>query len=135
MLRRKNEKYIIFTVSIEKEVKRIDKNGEELTKYMPYILHLIDSARFMASSSSNPVNNISEGIHRIKCKYRHDDQKCETCRIKCKYCNYFLTNLKDDSIEDKCLYFYQKLFSNISKYKFSNHDNNKFIYVFILMHI
>ena len=72
---------------------------------MPYILHLIDSARFMASSSSNPVNNISEGIHRIKCKYRHDDQKCETCRIKCKYCNYFLTNLKDDSIVDKCLYF------------------------------
>ena len=72
---------------------------------MPYMLHLIDSARFMASSSSNPVNNISEGIHRIKCKYRHYDKKCETCRIKCKYWDYFLTNLKDDSIEHKCLYF------------------------------
>ena len=28
------EKYIIFTVPIEKEVKRIDKNGEEMTKNM-----------------------------------------------------------------------------------------------------
>ena len=35
-----------------------------------------DNARFMASSLSNLVNNLSEGIHRIKCKYRHDDKKC-----------------------------------------------------------
>ena len=34
------------------------------------------NARFMASSLSNLVNNLSEGIHRIKCKYRHDDKKC-----------------------------------------------------------
>ena len=42
-------------------------------------------ARFMASSLSNLVNNLSEGIHRIKCKYGHDDKKCETCGIKYKY--------------------------------------------------
>ena len=29
----------------------------------------------MASSLSNLVNNFSEGIHRIKCKFRHDDKK------------------------------------------------------------
>ena len=34
----------------------------------------------MASSLSNPVNNLSEGIHKIECKYGHDDKKCETCR-------------------------------------------------------
>ena len=35
----------------------------------------------MASSLSNLVNNPSRGIHRIKCKYGHDDKKCETCGI------------------------------------------------------
>ena len=29
----------------------------------------INRARFMASSLSNLVNNLSEGIHKIKCKY------------------------------------------------------------------
>ena len=65
------EKYITFTVPIEKEVTRIDKNGEEITKNICYILQFIDSARFMASSLSNLVNNLSEGIHRIKCKFGH----------------------------------------------------------------
>ena len=35
----------------------------------------------MASSLSNLVNNLSEGIHEMKCKYRHHNKKCETCRI------------------------------------------------------
>ena len=30
-----------------------------------YVLQFIDSARFIASSLSNLVNNLSEGIHRI----------------------------------------------------------------------
>ena len=52
------EKYITFTVPIEKEVTRIDKNGEEITKTVSYILKFIDSARFMARSLSNLVNNL-----------------------------------------------------------------------------
>ena len=36
----------------------------------------------MASSLLNLVNNLSKGIPRIKCKYGHDDKKCETCGIK-----------------------------------------------------
>ena len=44
----------------------------------------------MASSLSNLVNNLSEGIHRIKCKYGHNDKKRETCKIQYKYCDYFL---------------------------------------------
>ena len=55
----------------------------------------------MASSLSNLVNNFSEGIHRIKCKYVHDDKKCEICGIKYKYWECFLEfiNFKDDFIE------------------------------------
>ena len=60
----------------------------------------------MASSLSNFVNNLFEGIHKIKCKFDHDDKKWETCGIKCKYCDCFLeyTNFKDDLIEYKCLH-------------------------------
>ena len=36
----------------------------------------------MISSLSNLANNLSEGIHIIKCKFGHGDKKCETCRIK-----------------------------------------------------
>ena len=56
------EKYINFT-----EVTRIDKNGDEITKNICYILQFFDSASFMVSLLSNHVNNLSEGIHRIKC--------------------------------------------------------------------
>ena len=57
------------------------------------------------SSLSNLPNNFSEGIHIIKCKFGHDDKKCETCGIKYKYCDYFLEymNFKDDLIEYKYL--------------------------------
>ena len=72
------ENNITFTVPIKKEVTRIDKNGEEITKNKSYILQFTDSARFMASSLSNLVNNLSEEIHRIKCKLGHDNKNCET---------------------------------------------------------
>ena len=49
--------------------------------------------------------NLSEGIHRIKCKFEFDDKKCETCIIKCNYCNCYLgyTNFEDNLIEYKFL--------------------------------
>ena len=91
------EKYITFTVPIEKEVTRIYKNGEEITKNIFYILQFIDSTRFMASSLSNLVNNFSEEIYKIQCKYRDDDKKCETAEFS-EYANF-----KDDLIERKCV--------------------------------
>ena len=63
-LGKNTDKYIIFTVRIDKEVTRIDKNGEKIAKHISCILQIIDSARFMVSSS-NLFNNLSEGI-RIK---------------------------------------------------------------------
>ena len=101
------KKYKTFTAPIEKII-RINKNREEITKNISYRLQFLDSARFMASSLSNFVNNCSERIHKIKCKYGHDDKKYElyikTYRI-IAYCDYFLeyTNFKDDLIEYKCV--------------------------------
>ena len=59
----------------------------------------------MTSSLSNLVDNLAEGIHKIKCKHRHDNRKCEMCGIKYKDCECCLeyTNIKDDLILYKCL--------------------------------
>ena len=104
----------------------------------------------MASSLSNLVNNLPEGINRIKCKYGYDDRKCETCGIKYKYCDCFVeySNLKDDLIEYKCLCCnknYQHKFDEKLKEQFfntntfSNPNNNNIFYcygkVFILTNI
>ena len=133
---KKTEKYVSFTVSIEKEVTKTDNNGEEITKNISYVLKCIDSARFMASSLLNLLNNLFEGLYRIKCKLKHDDKKCETCRIKYKYCDCFLeyTNFKDDLIEYKCCSksYQRKLDENLKERFFNvcklcNHNNNKFI--------
>ena len=69
----------------------------------------------MASLLSNLVDKLAEGIHKIQCKYGHDNEKCETCGIKYKDCDCCLeyTNVKDDLIERKCLCCnknYQKTF-------------------------
>ena len=41
-------------------------------------LQFIVSARCMvASSLSNLVDSLAERIHKIKCKYEHDNEKCE----------------------------------------------------------
>ena len=59
---------------MEKEVTKIDKNGEEVTRNISYKLQFINSARVMTSLLSNLVNNLSEGINKIKCKFGHDDK-------------------------------------------------------------
>ena len=85
---------------------RIDKNEGGII----YILQFIDSRRVMASSLSNLVNNLSEEIRRIKCTFRHDAKKCETCGIKYEYCDCFrkYINFKDYLIEYKC-FCYNKI--------------------------
>ena len=70
------EKYKTFSNLIINEVKRIDKNGEEITKTISYRLQFIDGARFMHNSLSKLVDNLAEGTYKIKCKYGHDNEKC-----------------------------------------------------------
>ena len=54
------EKYITFSVPIKKKIENKDL---EVT----YKVKFIDSYRFMASSLSKLVDNLSEGIHSNKC--------------------------------------------------------------------
>ena len=68
------EKYITFTVPIEKQVTTTDTNREEITKNISYILQFVDNSSFMSISLTNLLINLSKVIHRIKCKYGHDDK-------------------------------------------------------------
>ena len=79
-----------FSVPIEKEVTRINKKGKKITKTESYRLQFIGNARFMASSLSNLFNNLPEETHKINCKYKHDDNKCETCGIKYAIMRWYL---------------------------------------------
>ena len=116
------EKYNLFSVPIEKEVIKIDKDGNENVVTISYKMEFIDSARFMETSLPNLVDNLTEGIHKIKCKD----------------CDCFLEyeSIKDNLIKYKCL-SYNKDYSNKvdeelkkrlkNTFNFSNNDINKFI--------
>ena len=94
------EKYITFSVPIDKGIKRNGTNGEEITKTISNRLQFIDSAGFMATSLSNLVNNIAEGNHKVKCKYGDNNEKRETCGIKYENCECYFeyTSVKDNLI-------------------------------------
>ena len=88
----------------------------------------------MASSLSNLVKNLSELIHKIICKYGHDDKKSETCRVKYKYCDCFLEYTI--FLQYKCFRCnknYQQKFDlklqeqRFNTYRFSKHDKNKVV--------
>ena len=57
-----------FSISIKKKITKNDKDDNESVVNISYKIKLIDSTRFMASSSSNLVDNLAEGIHKIKYK-------------------------------------------------------------------
>ena len=58
-----------------------------MEKKLTYRLQFIDSKRFMKSLLSNLVNNLAEGIHKIK------STNCNTCCLE---------HTNDDLIEYKC---------------------------------
>ena len=118
------EKYITFSVPLKKKIG--NKNIE-----INYKIKFIDSYRFMSSSLSKLVENLSEGIHNNKC-------------VDCNYClDYIKITAKPSSLERKneklllkcfnCKTYYKKKFNKdlIKKFKntysFCNNDLNKFI--------
>ena len=88
-LGKNTEKYKTFSVPIEKEVTKLDEDGNESVVTLSYKIEFIDSAIFMATSLSNLVANLTEGIHKIKCK---------DCDWFCEY-----GRVKDSLIKYKCL--------------------------------
>ena len=57
-----------FSIPIEKEVTKIDKDVTIFFVTISCRIKFIHSARFMASSLSNPDDNLTEGIHKVKGK-------------------------------------------------------------------
>ena len=55
-----------FSVPTEKEIRKVDKDGNEGITTVSYKIKFIDL--FMANSLLNLVNNLTEGIHKINCK-------------------------------------------------------------------
>ena len=88
-LRENTEKYKTFSVPVEKEVTKIKKNGNESVFTISYKITFIDSARFMATSLSNLVDNLTIGIYKIECK---------DCDCFLKY-----ESVKDNFVKYKCL--------------------------------
>ena len=63
------EKVQNFSSSNRKKVKEIDKVGNENVETISYKIKFIDSTRFMATSLSNLVDNLTERLNKIKCKH------------------------------------------------------------------
>ena len=110
------EKYITFLVSLKKEIE--NKASIEIN----YKVKFIDSYRFMSSSLSKLVDNLSEGIH---------NNKCSDCESNLDY-----IKIKNEKLLLKCFncdICYKKKFNKdlIKKFKntysFCNSDLNKFI--------
>ena len=98
------------------------------------------------SSLSNLVDNIAQEIHKVKCKYGHDNKKCEKFGVKYKDSECYLeyTKAKDDLLIYKCSCCnrsYQKKFDedlrkqSANIYRFWKHDVNKFILLLVFIHM
>ena len=118
----KTEKYKTFSVSIEKEVTNIDKDGNESVVTISYKIKFIYSARCMGTSLSNLLDNITESIHKNKCKdcdffLDYESVKGSLTKYKCYSCKKSYSNKFDEELK--------KRFKNT--FKFSNNNINKFI--------
>ena len=109
------EKYIKFSVAIKKEI----KNKDKITK-ITYKIKFTDSFRFMSTSLSKPVDNLSEELHNNRCV------DCESCL------DYMIT--KDEKLIFRCFTCkknYEKGFNKelikmfANTYNFCDNDLNK----------
>ena len=59
------EKYVTFSVPVKKEITKKDKNDNDKITKISYKIKFIDSYRFMSTSLSNLVGNLSKGFIMI----------------------------------------------------------------------
>ena len=118
------EKYITFSVPFKKETTNKYKYGNDKITKIPYKIKFIDSCRYMSTSLSNLINNLSGGPHNDRC-------------IDCKSCLDYMTT-KDEQLIFRCFRceknykkdFDKELiqkFANI--YEFCNGDLNNFTFL------
>ena len=116
------EKYIPFSVPIKKEITKKDKNGNDKITKISYKIKFIDSYRFMSTSLSNLVSNLSEGLHNDRC-------------INFRSCLDYMTTKNEQLIFRcfRCNKSYEKNFNKeliqrfANTYEFCNGYLNKFI--------
>ena len=82
------EKYITFSVPIKKEITKQDKSRNDRIIKISYKVKFIDSYRFMSTSLSKLMDNLSEGFHNDKRK------DCES------YLDY--VTIKDNKLIFRC---------------------------------
>ena len=113
-----SEKYITFSVPIKKKTENKDI---EIT----YKIKFIDSYRFMATSLSKLVDNLTEDIH---------GDKCVDCKSDLSYIKVI-----DEALIFRCFNCKKNYKKEINKelikrfastYKFCNNDLNKFVMLF-----
>ena len=116
------EKYKTCSVPIEKKVTKIDKDGNESVAAISYKIKFTDNERFMTNLLSNLVDNLAEGIHKIKWKdcdgfLEHENVKDHLIKYEYKSFNKDYLNKLDKKLK--------KQFK--STFKFSDKDMNMFI--------
>ena len=121
-LGKNTEKHITFSVPIKKKTTKKDKDDNDNITKISYKINFVDNYRFMSTSLSNLVNNLSEGVHNYKCTNRKScldymTTKNELLIFRCFRCkNNYEKNINKELIER---------FENI--YEFCNGDLNKFV--------
>ena len=116
------EKYKASSVTIKKQMTKIDNDGNENIETISYKIKFIGSMRFVATSLSKLVDNLAEEIHKIKCKdcggfLEYESVKGDLIKCKCLSCGNDYSNKFDENLKKKS----QNIF------KFSKSDINKFI--------
>ena len=111
--------YKPFFAPLRKKIIKNNKDSNETV--ISYKIKYIDSARLTASSISNLLDNLTEGICKIKCKGCGCFREYKSVRdnliiYKCLSCNKFYSKNLNEELEKK--------FKNT--FKFSNNDINKF---------
>ena len=94
----------MFSIPIEKEVIEIDEDGNGRVVTISYQIKFIDSARFMATSLSSLVDNLTEIVHKIKCKgcdcfLEYESVKDNLIKYKCLSCNKNYSSKIDEELK------------------------------------
>ena len=92
---------------IKKELTKKDKDDNDKTTKISYKIKFIDTFRFMSSSLSNLLDNLSEGLHSDKC-------------TNCKSCIEYMTTKAEQLIFRcfECKKNYKKDFNKELIYEF-----------------
>ena len=121
------EKYITFSVPIKKEITRKDNNGNDKIIKISCKIKFIDSYRFMSTSLSKLIDNLSEDLHNDECKDCKSYLDYVTIKDNQKSCTQLIFRCfsnKKNYEKDFNKELIQR-FANI--YEFCNGDLNKFI--------